>query len=227
MRKIIFIGANNPELSSMLDALGPTNEYRFVGIVDNDPTKKGSSFCGLPVLGAFDELSLLDPDEFSLVNLITRDAETRFETSKAGADLGFRFENFIHPSVDLSGVVMGTGNYIQRNVTLQVGVRIAHNVCINSGSVVSHETSIGSSSFLAPGVTVAGLVEINDGALLGVGATVLPRLEIGRWSVIGGGAVVTRNVPPSSVNAGVPARTIRTKPAQYVSGNPWGHDGEE
>jgi len=224
MRDIIFIGANNPEVLAMLDALGPSGKYRFLGFVDNDRSKKGTSFCGLPVHGTFSDLTDLSPDSISFVNLITRDAETRFETSKAIADLGFRFENFIHPSVDLSGVTLGTGNYIQRNTVLQIDVKIGHNACINSGSVVSHESSIGSSCFIAPGVTIAGLVAIQDGALIGAGATILPRLKVGAWSVVGGGAVVTKDVPPNTINAGVPAQTMRTKSEQYKTGNPWGSD---
>ena len=219
--KLLFIGANNPEVLSMLEALGPTGMFEFCGFIDNDPEKKGRTYCGLPIHGGFECLDGLDPKEYSFVNLITRDAETRFETSKFVAEKGFSFCNFVHPSVDLAGVDLGSGNYIQRNVTLQIGVKLGDNVCINSGTVVSHETTVGSSSFIAPGVTIAGLVEIGDGVLVGAGATVLPRTKLGKWSVIGAGSVVVKDVAPHLVVAGVPARTVRRKPQTYNDGKPW------
>lgn len=205
----------------MLEAIGPFREFEFCGFIDNDPEKWGATFCGLSVHGGFDCLAGLDSTQYHFVNLITRDAETRYETSKYVADRGFSFVNFIHPSVDLNGVSMGLGNYIQRNVTLQVGVVLGDNICINSGTVVSHESIIGSSTFIAPGVTVAGLVKIGDGVLVGTGATVLPRLKVGNWSVIGAGGVVTENVLPDSVVAGVPCKPIRIKPTSRHDGKPW------
>lgn len=219
--KLLFIGANNPEVLSMLEALGPSGVFDFCGFIDNDQEKKGQTYCGLPIHGGFDCLDGLSAKEYSFVNLITRDPETRFETSKYVADKGFSFCNFIHPSVDLTGISLGTGNYIQRNVTLQIGVRLGDNNCINSGTVVSHESTVGSSTFIAPGVTIAGLVEIGDGVLVGSGATVLPRMKIGDWSVVGAGCVVTDDVSALSVVVGVPGKLIRTKPTRYLSGIPW------
>lgn len=51
---------------------------------------------------------------------------------------------------------------------------------------------------------------IEDGVWIGQRAIVLKGVRIGRDSVVGAGAVVTRDVPPSSVVAGVPARVVRT-----------------
>jgi acetyltransferase-like isoleucine patch superfamily enzyme len=53
----------------------------------------------------------------------------------------------------------------------------------------------------------AGIV-IEDHVWIGAGAIVLAGVRIGRGSVIGAGAVVTRDVPPHTIVAGVPAREI-------------------
>jgi acetyltransferase-like isoleucine patch superfamily enzyme len=44
--------------------------------------------------------------------------------------------------------------------------------------------------------------------LIGAGAVILPGCSIGAGAVIGAGSVVTRDVPPYSIVAGVPARVI-------------------
>jgi acetyltransferase-like isoleucine patch superfamily enzyme len=55
-------------------------------------------------------------------------------------------------------------------------------------------------------------VVIEDHADLGVSSVVLPGVRIGRGAQVGAGAVVTTDVPPYTVVAGVPARVIRERP---------------
>lgn len=52
-------------------------------------------------------------------------------------------------------------------------------------------------------------VTIDEGSYLATGAIVLPGITIGKMSVVAAGAVVTHNVPPKTVVAGVPARVIK------------------
>lgn len=54
-------------------------------------------------------------------------------------------------------------------------------------------------------------VAIERDCWLGAGVTVLDGVRVGRGSVIGAGAVVTRDVEPYSIMAGVPARRIGTR----------------
>ena len=55
-------------------------------------------------------------------------------------------------------------------------------------------------------------VRIGPDCWLGVRATVLRGVEVGRGSVVAAHAVVTRDVPPMSVVAGVPARVVNRRP---------------
>lgn len=52
-------------------------------------------------------------------------------------------------------------------------------------------------------------VVVEDDCDLGVGAIILPGVTVGRGAVVGAGAVVTEDVPPFAVVAGVPARLLR------------------
>jgi galactoside O-acetyltransferase len=59
------------------------------------------------------------------------------------------------------------------------------------------------------GRTVDGPVVLEDDVWVGAAAVILPGVTVGQGSIVGAGAVVTRDVPPFSVVAGVPARVIR------------------
>ncbi|MCW7079146.1 MAG: hypothetical protein OCU16_06440 [Candidatus Methanospirare jalkutatii] len=58
-------------------------------------------------------------------------------------------------------------------------------------------------------VEKVGKVRIKHDAWIGTGAIILPNVTIGEFSIIGAGAVVTKDVPPYTVVAGIPARIIK------------------
>ena len=53
-----------------------------------------------------------------------------------------------------------------------------------------------------------GRIEICDGCSIGSRSTIMPNVRIGECSIVASGSVVTKDVPPHSVVAGVPARVI-------------------
>ena len=56
--------------------------------------------------------------------------------------------------------------------------------------------------------SIPGKILIKKGAWIGARAIILPNVTIGEGSIIGAGAVVTKDVPPYAVVAGVPAKKI-------------------
>lgn len=57
--------------------------------------------------------------------------------------------------------------------------------------------------------TVAKPIKIRDRVWIGTAATVMPGVTVGENSIIAAGAVVTKDVPPNCVVAGVPAKIIK------------------
>ena len=51
-------------------------------------------------------------------------------------------------------------------------------------------------------------VVIEDDVWVGIGALIVPGVHVGNGVVIAGHAVVTKNVPPYSIVAGIPAKVI-------------------
>jgi maltose O-acetyltransferase len=52
-------------------------------------------------------------------------------------------------------------------------------------------------------------IRVEEDAWIGAGVTILPGIVIGRGAIVAAGAVVTKDVEPYTVVAGVPARVIR------------------
>lgn len=57
----------------------------------------------------------------------------------------------------------------------------------------------------------AGNIEVGDYVWIGGRSVVLGGVKIGEGAVIGAGSVVTRDIPPYTVAAGVPAKVIKTR----------------
>jgi acetyltransferase-like isoleucine patch superfamily enzyme len=56
-------------------------------------------------------------------------------------------------------------------------------------------------------------VVIGDDVWLGVRVVVTAGVTIGEGCIVGAGAVVTKDLPPNAIAAGVPARVIGERPA--------------
>lgn len=57
-------------------------------------------------------------------------------------------------------------------------------------------------------------VRVDDGADIGVNAVLLPGVTVGKGAIVGAGAVVTKDVAPFAIVAGVPAKFLRARGPQ-------------
>ena len=93
-------------------------------------------------------------------------------------------------------------------------VKIGNNVRINSGvHLITHDGACWVVRNLNENfndVDLFGMIFIDDNVSIGTNALILKNVTIGKNSIIGAGAVVTKDVPPNSVYAGVPAKFICT-----------------
>jgi acetyltransferase-like isoleucine patch superfamily enzyme len=88
-------------------------------------------------------------------------------------------------------------------VAIGRGVRLGHDVML-----LTFDHDIGPTEYRC-GRLVAAPIRIGDGVWIGSRAVVLPGVLIGDGAIVAAGAVVTRDVVPNSLVAGVPARFVR------------------
>jgi maltose O-acetyltransferase len=107
-------------------------------------------------------------------------------------------------------VQIGRNSVINYGVLLdgRRGLTIGDNVSISEGAAIltlAHDVD-------DPGFSLkGGAVVIDDHVFVGVRATILPGVHVGQGAVIAAGSVVTRDVAPQLLVAGVPARAIRRR----------------
>lgn len=120
---------------------------------------------------------------------------------------------------------MGFGSYINQNTTLKNAIVgkfccISWNVCLYGGSSHNYQAPSMYTAYHWKhifGSSVDTNTEekkksvIGNDVWIGNGAIVINGVSIGDGTIIGAGAVVTKDVPPYSVVAGVPAKVIKKR----------------
>jgi UDP-3-O-[3-hydroxymyristoyl] glucosamine N-acyltransferase len=90
-------------------------------------------------------------------------------------------------------------------------VRLGNNVRFASCCVLGHSGVVNMlNRAFGTELDSVGKTDIRDNVFVGYGAIIMPGVTIGPNAVVAAGAVATRNVPPDSIVAGSPARSIGT-----------------
>lgn len=110
-----------------------------------------------------------------------------------------------------SRIRIGEGSVINRKVTLdgRFPLTIGRHTSISLHTIIltlQHDLS-------DPGFASAGApVVIGDRVFIGARAIILPGVTIGEGAAVGAGAVVTKDIEPYSIVAGVPAKPVGIRP---------------
>ena len=144
---------------------------------------------------------------------------------KLGKDVKiFDFVNLYGCSIDDNSKI-GTFVEIQKNATIGKNCKISSHTFICEGVHVDDNVFIGHNvTFINDknprSVNLDGSMQteadwaveetfVKAGASIGSSATIMCGVKVGENAIVGAGAVVTKDVPPNTVVAGVPAKIVR------------------
>ena len=108
-------------------------------------------------------------------------------------------------------VIIGHHTRIGLHETIIGPVTIGNNCCTGQGTIITaliHNFEDTNKRINEQGVSVKPIV-IEDDVMIGANASIMPGVRIGTHSIVAAGAVVTKDVPPHSLVAGVPAKLIK------------------
>jgi acetyltransferase-like isoleucine patch superfamily enzyme len=118
-------------------------------------------------------------------------------------------ESMVNIEVDRGGILIVGNNAF---INFGVSIRAYHEVRIGDNALLApfvsviddnlHETEPGAISYKGP-------VIVGNNVWLARNVAVMPGVSIGDGSVVGANSVVTKDIPPNSFAAGMPARVLR------------------
>lgn len=120
-----------------------------------------------------------------------------------------------HAAEQNSELIIGEGTSIgeMNNIRAGGGKIIIGKKCIFSQNIniIAANHLIEKDKFMIdqPWDTNKNFVEIGDDVWIGAGVTILPGVKIGTGSILAAGSVVTKDVEPYAIVAGVPARLLK------------------
>ena len=114
----------------------------------------------------------------------------------------------------LAGLDIGEECFVGDECLLDLaeGVRLERQVTLAERVLILTHPNVGyhDHPLQAGFPAMAAPVVIERGSFLGANVTVLPGIHVGEQSFVAAGSVLTADVPPRTLVAGVPARPVRT-----------------
>ena len=133
---------------------------------------------------------------------------------------GTKIWHFCHV---MPGAVIGERCSLGQNVVVMSGTRIGNNVKIQNNVSVYEGVELEDDVFCGPSMVFTNVINprshvtrkheykrtlVKRGSSIGANATIVCGVTLGEYAFVGAGAVITKDVSPYAMMAGVPARRI-------------------
>lgn len=122
-------------------------------------------------------------------------------------------------------VIIGDNAVIMMGASINIGSVIGDGTMIDMNVVLGGRATVGKNCHIGAGSVLAGVVEppsaqpviVEDNVVVGANVVVLEGVRIGEGAVVAAGAIVTKDVAPGTVVAGIPARELKKLDAKTAS----------
>ena len=146
--------------------------------------------------------------------------ESAYVDEGAQVGAGTKIWHFVHV---MPGAVIGERCSLGQNVVVMSGTRIGNNVKIQNNVSVYEGVELEDDVFCGPSMVFTNVSNprshvtrkheykrtlVKRGSSIGANATIVCGATLGEYAFVGAGAVITRDVLPYAMMAGVPARRI-------------------
>ena len=182
--------------------------------VDPQGKFRGNSWAGLPVAklksdGDLPTLKRAGIREFAISSGATASRARLFESCLRA---GLKPATSVHPTATvLGGAKIGRGCVIGARALIGAGVVLEENCLVGMGSLLDRNCLVRFHSAIGAGSVLGAQTILEERTFIGDAVTTLPGRRVGKDAVVISGSVITQDIPPESIVAGVPARLIRRK----------------
>ncbi len=173
MKKLLLVGAGG--LGRIVaEHASATYECAFL----DDGLEKGTSVCGIPVLGTSGDLEKLR-EAYSLALVTIGNCRVRERLSLEALALGYSLPSITVPSAYISPFArVGKGCIILNNAVIQNGASVGDGVIINAGVEIHQDSTVGDYSLIYANTVTRSYSKIGRRVTLGSTITIGNNVEI-------------------------------------------------
>lgn len=209
-RPLLLLGAGGLARETLVAVRAQPDNWRPIGVLDDDAARHGDNVDGVPVLGGTERVHEY-PDAAVVPCVASPHRPSgRLRLTRRLGLLTDRWATIVHPTASIApGTVLGEGSIVLAGVVVTAPITIGAHLVAMPHVLLTHDDELADGVTLAGRATLAGGVRIGEAAYLGQGAIVREYVSIGAGAVIGMGSVVLADVPDGQTWVGSPARKLR------------------
>lgn len=141
----------------------------------------------------------------------------RYDRYKSAKELGYEFINYIHPSVSLKNVTLGSNNIILDHASIHPHTVIGDCNFISSNSNIGHGCQIGDACWINSGVGIGGESTVEDNCFVGINATIGQAVCLHKKTFVGANSLLDSDTEPGSVYLSSKAEKFRLNSSHFLS----------
>jgi sugar O-acyltransferase (sialic acid O-acetyltransferase NeuD family) len=196
------------------------HSMEIAGFTVDDAFCESDRFCGLPLVPFSDVETSFDPARYDMLlavgfidmNLVR---ERKFQEA---AGRGYRFSQYVHPSVMLhDNVTICENTIILDHVSIHPGCRIGRSTFISSNVNIGHDCEIGDGNWINSGVAIAGGCRVGKCCVFGVNASVAHAIQIGARNFVAANTLINRATQDDEVHLSSAGALFRLRSQPFLT----------